>query len=519
MAADFPPPAFDVAFVGSGLSATYTTIRFLERLLVGGRRQRSVALATVERAEEFHTGIPYGSRSGTNALLITSLKDFIPSPERELFTDWLTANRHWMFEPFLESGGALSKAWYDTNAAAIEEGRWLDLYIPRYLFGLFLTDRVGALLSEAKRRVIVTHEYVQAEVCSLDRSNGAYCLQLATGASLQARLVVLALGMPVPLSQFSHLSSDVTDAACFVDDPYLPNVQVHIERMREHLLRGDTSATVLLIGANASTMEMLFRLNDDAEIDGLVKKYVVLSPKGALPERLVDPDPSVRFVAHHLESLPASPALTAKAVYDAARSDIEAGTAQQLTISDTLTPIFQAMGCVVKLLSREEKLEFAGVWGSDLGRFQRRAGTEYSDLVETLRASGRLEIVAARFHAVGSVTPTGVCIEQTNGANDAAVEHPTPMAVIVNCSGSGSLNEAGAAGIVESLVEGGLVQVNKSARGLVLDDDMQANHNLFVVGPLMSGNVIADVPVWHMEHCGRIIFYGGALADHLLARL
>lgn len=512
------PHPFDVVLIGSGLSATYTTIRLLERVLATGRGQR-ISIANVERASEFYTGIPYGERSGTNALLITALKEFIPSPERELFTTWLSDNRHWMLESFRANGGALSAEWLKVNHGAIEAGEWDDLYVPRYLFGLFLKERVGTLLAEAEQLSLATHVCIHAEVVDVVRRDGLYEISLSSDEpALHARSVVLAVGMPVPLSQFSMLSADAAATACLIDDPYLPTVLVTMKRVRQQLQRA-SGGTVLLIGANASTMEMLFRFNDDAEINSLVTKFYVASPKGALPERLVDPDPSVHFVARHLEALFDTPGLTAKGVYQAALQDIAEGTEQQLTISDTLTPIFRAMGAVIKQLSREEKLEFAGVWGSDLGRFQRRAGTEYSDLVESLQHAGRLHVLAARFVGLGSVDDGGVRVRYTDDTDMVVHEYPTPMTVIVNCSGSGSLNAAGAAGIVESLVKRGLVRVNASARGLEVDDTMQANENLYVVGPLMSGNVIADAPVWHMEHCGRIISYGGVLANILFDRL
>lgn len=515
--ADQSSLAFDVVLIGSGLSATYTTIRLLERVLATGQGQH-VNIATVERASEFYTGIPYGERSGTNALLITSLKDFIPSPERELFTKWLTDNRHWMLESFRANGGALSAEWLKVNDHAMEAGAWEDLYVPRYLFGFFLKERVGTLLAEAEQLSLANHVCIHAEAVDVVPIDGLYEISLSAGApTLKARSVVLAVGMPVPLSQFSTLPADAAPTACLIDDPYLPTVVVTMEQVREQL-RQASGGTVLLIGANASTMEMLFRFNDDAQINSLVTKFYVASPKGALPERLVDPDPSVHFVARHLEALFDTPGLSAKGVYQAALQDIANGTEQQLTISDTLAPIFQAMGAVIKQLSSEEKLEFAGVWGSDLGRFQRRAGTEYSDLVESLQNASRLQVLAARFVGLGSVDAGGVRVLYTDDS-DMVREYPTPMTVIVNCSGSGSLNAAGAAGVVESLVTRGLVRVNASARGLEVDDTLQANENLYVIGPLMSGNVVADAPIWHMEHCGRIISYGGVLANILFDRL
>jgi uncharacterized NAD(P)/FAD-binding protein YdhS len=518
MTADASSQPFDVVLVGSGLSATYTTIRLLERLLAD-ETHHGVRIATVERASDFHTGIPYGERSGTNALLITSLKEFIPSPEREMFTQWLNDNRHWMLDAFRQNAGVLSADWLKANHHAMETGAWEDLYVPRYLFGLFLKERVGTLLAEAEQQSVATHVCVHAEAVDVVPMDGLYEISLSGGVStLQARSVVLAVGMPVPLSQFSTLPADAAPSACLVDDPYLPTVLVTMERVRQQL-RHASGGTVLLIGANASTMEMLFRFNDDAEISSLVTKFYVASPKGSLPERLVDPDPSVHFVARHLEALLDAPGLSARGVYQAALQDIAEGTAQHLTISDTLTPIFQAMAAVVKQLSRDEKLEFAGVWGSDLGRVQRRAGTEYSDLVESLQQIDHLEVLSARFVGLGSGDEAGVRVRYTAGSDAVVHEYPTPMTVIVNCSGSGSLNAAGAAGIVESLVKRGLVRVNASARGLELDDSLQAHDNLYVVGPLMSGNVIAESPVWHMEHCGRIISYGGVLANILVNRL
>jgi uncharacterized NAD(P)/FAD-binding protein YdhS len=202
------PHPFDVVLIGSGLSATYTTIRLLERVLATGQGQR-ISIATVERANEFYTGIPYGERSGTNALLITSLKEFIPSPERELFTNWLTDNRHWMLESFRASGGALSAEWLNVNQKAIEAGEWEDLYIPRYLFGLFLQERIGTLLAEAEQQSLATHVCINAEAVDVVRIDDLYEISLSAGSpTLRARSVVLAVGMPVPLSQFSTLPAD-----------------------------------------------------------------------------------------------------------------------------------------------------------------------------------------------------------------------------------------------------------------------------------------------------------------------
>ena len=510
---------FDVVFVGSGLSATYTTIRTLEQLLAEPT-ESAVRLATVERAEEFHTGIPYGARSGPNALLITSLRDFIPSPEREAFVAWLDANRSWMLDAFGDTGGKLSAAWLASNARAVQAGEWLDLYVPRYLMGLFLKDRVGSLLARAEAAGVAHHRFIRDEVVNVSREETGYQVHLAGGNQIATQRVVLAIGMPTPVSQFASTTAANDDSCCLVDDPYVPGADVTVNRIREHLQTRALASPVLILGSNASTMEMLFRLNDDEEINQKISCFYVVSPRGALPERIVDPNPTISFHAANLEQLRGT-ATTAHSIYEAARHDIDAGTAQNLTISDTLGPILRAMLPVVNHLDDAEKLEFAGVWGSELGRHQRRAGTEYSDLVEALQASGRLTLMSARFVGPGTATAEGMRFRfrSDEAADDAVAEHEVFMSVMINCTGSGSLNAAGAAGLIQNMVDGGLVQVNPSARGLVLNDDLAAGQGLHVIGPLMSGNVIRRDAVWHMEHCGRIISYGGQLASTLVQDL
>jgi uncharacterized NAD(P)/FAD-binding protein YdhS len=184
----------------------------------------------------------------------------------------------------------------------------------------------------------------------------------------------------------------------------------------------------------------------------------------------------------------------------------------------------QALLRVVNALSATEKLDFAGVWGSELGRFQRRAGTEYSDLVEALEVSDRLCLLSARYVGLGAASSAGVRFRYRPATATLLqateeIEHDTPMSVIINCTGSGSLNAAGAAGLIQNMVDRSLVKVNPSARGLVLNDHMEAHDNIYVVGPLMSGNVIGGAAVWHMEHCGRIIAFSGVLANTLADRL
>jgi len=48
---------------------------------------------------------------------------------------------------------------------------------------------------------------------------------------------------------------------------------------------------------------------------------------------------------------------------------------------------------------------------------------------------------------------------------------------------------------------------------------MEAARGLFALGPLLAGNVISGMPVWHLEHCGRISVFAENLAKELASQL
>ncbi len=509
---------FDVAFVGSGLSGTFALIRVLERL-IARRDSPARRLVTIERSGEFHAGVPYGHRSGTNAFLITNLDSFMPMPERPRFEQWLTDNRGWMFDAFQEGGGELSQAWLDRYATQIVGCEWGGLYLPRYLVGLYLRDRVEDLLAEASAAGVADHFTLIGEVADLIPTDDGYQIcSFSDGPTVRSRTVVLGLGMPAA-QRFGFPSAACESPICLIDDPYDPGVTVAMEQIERCLVSTATNAKaeVLIIGGNASALEMIFRLVDNDRIRPLLGRIWVTSPSGVLPRRLIPPNPLVKFDPTHMDALHGCSIVTAQDIHHAMRADIEAGDDQALAITDTLAPIFGRLGALLARLDREEKSAFATTWGLKLVRLQRRAGADFSDMIDALVADDRLRVLPGAFIRVESSTDEGATFVYQAEGDETGRAHPTPMRAIVNCTGSASLHGAGSRGLVETLVARGIVQLNDSGRGVVVDDALRANHGLFVLGPLMSGNVIGDAPVWHMEDCGRIMSYAGLLAESVAA--
>jgi uncharacterized NAD(P)/FAD-binding protein YdhS len=511
-----PAPSFeaDVLFVGAGVSTSYTLLALLDRLH-SSPPTKPIRIVVVERADDAYGGLPYGDRSGHTSLIITSLKDFLPPTERERFAAWLASNKGWAFDRFRAEGGALSAKWWTSNERAIADNDWNNLYLPRTVFGAYIADRVQTAIdtygAEGWLHVTLLHDTVTA----IRPHGDGYVVSNSASTICQARQIVLAIGT-TPNAGRLTADESLPAALCLIDQPYEPSIADTLNRIHATLDRVGSTVRVLLVGGNASTLEMLYLLNDSSHEQLRSAEYYVLSPRGILPERLVDARADVAFEPLALNALRPE-ACTARQVYEAAIADISCGTELGLTVSDTLAPISRAIGAVVSSLPLEEKASFAQVWGVAIGRFQRRAGTEYSDLVDELTANGRLRLVAGTFRRVGSINERGATFQF-----DAAGElrtFPEPMTVIVNCSGFSPVTGQQSRTLLDQLLADGLCRATAGGTGIAVDDDFQARRNLFLMGPLLAGNVVSGGAIWHMEHCGRVSTFGARLGGMLAGRL
>ena len=67
--------------------------------------------------------------------------------------------------------------------------------------------------------------------------------------------------------------------------------------------------------------------------------------------------------------------------------------------------------------------------------------------------------------------------------------------------------------LLKNLIERNLLIPNDSGIGFDVNTDFEASKDLFILGPLLAGNVIDDKPLWHLEHCGRIIWSSSKMAQ------
>src|ERR1041384_1428877 len=79
---------FDIAIIGAGLSGARVLINLIDRLMQKPALSTPLSIIVFDHAAEFGRGVPYGSRSDRQALLIETLKD----TRCPAFKDWIINN-------------------------------------------------------------------------------------------------------------------------------------------------------------------------------------------------------------------------------------------------------------------------------------------------------------------------------------------------------------------------------------------------------------------------------------------
>jgi len=516
-------PEQDLLFVGAGASTAYSLISLLDALeddADAGPRP-PVRIVVVDRASDAFSGLPYGDRAARACLLITSLREFLPDQERGLFCRWLSGNKHWVFDEFRASAGPLATAWWERHRAAIERDEFDDLFLPRYTFGEYLKDQTHRSIARAeaagRAQVCVVQDEVQAVRAA---GGGGFTVHGAAGV-VQARRVVLAVGSPPARSRLGERQGQAD--AVLLDDPFadlpeaLRRVAAGLAAAASRRTSPARPAHVVVLGGNASTMDLLFQINDltGAGTDDAV--VTVLTPRGELPARIEAPAEAPGFRPEELERLSGGGTVRAADVYDAAVRDIERGRDAGFSAAHTLSPVSQAVGALLPRLSTEETAEFAGRWGVRLGRHQRRAGLEYWEVVDRLTAEGRFRLVAGAFTGL-AVDPDGATHVEF-ATPDGPGRLGPPADVVVNCAGPSGDVRVAAPRLLDQLLREGVCGPSSHGAGIAVGAGLKAAEGLFVMGPLLAGNLVEGGPVWHMEHCGRIISYGTRLGRQLAGEL
>ncbi|WP_192807510.1 GNAT family N-acetyltransferase [Croceivirga radicis] len=504
---------FNLTFIGSGISSTFTlynTLKKLEKKEHGD----TIRIAVVEKFESFHTGIPYGERSGSTTLLITSLKNFLPEPELSEFIDWLNENKQWLLKEFKEQGGPLSLEWTQKHHNDLENNQWEELFIPRRFFGYYIDNKLTALVKKLEKQKKVSVSYIRGKVIDLNQDNGLWEIHIQDQPPILAMKTILAIGSLPSNYLWKSKKRIKKDNFLLINDPYKPRLSETIDSIKKFAVESKQDINVAIVGANASGLEMLYQLNDHPNIKEHINHFYMVSTQGILPDSRIDHKKLQQFQTVHLDGLKNKNSLTASEIAEAVYQDLDLADNIKLGAYSTVGVVSQKFGSLLEKLNREELEIFACHYGNQIGRRQRCAGEHYADVATVLKKRKRFTHIAGRF---SDIVPKSSGYELVyTDKNNTPQNVELPIHVVINCISGITLSHPNNPKLISNLISKYIIRANESGIGMQVNKRFEAAENLHIIGPLLAGNVIEGKAVWHVEHCGRIIAFSKMLSNFLI---
>jgi uncharacterized NAD(P)/FAD-binding protein YdhS len=513
---------YEIAIIGSGISCSLTLLPLIRKLEAKNTGSERLRILIMEKKDEFWKGFPYGCRSSMNALTITTLGEFVPEAEKVEFLSWLQAKLPVWTKQLEEEGGVAGKTWLENNLPAIRKGQWDDIYLPRYLFGTYLKEKVSAAIESAHHRALARITLLQAEATDMNKKGDGDYEIIFEGpggqqGSVSAKSVILAIGSP-PVRSVQLPGEENDTSYLYINDPYLPGMERNIESVRERLsaVADQGERNLLLVGSNASALEVLYLLGNRPDIKPLINQITVLSYSGLLPHRIT-PNNFPDYHFENLENLRKNKNYNADILIERIETDLDLAYRKGVNIGDTYYHMSDLVVELLDNLSWVEQKYFYGAYGMRFTKLIRRAGAEYRDMATRLVREKKLELIRGKFMRLEKSADDNHCVRfiYTDREKQYSIIHYLKFPVVVNCSGFEELPDSSSR-LIRNLVGKRLCRINSSNRGFDVNEDFEANNRLYVVGPLLGGIFNGKLKYWHVENAKRIYKAGAMLADILV---
>jgi uncharacterized NAD(P)/FAD-binding protein YdhS len=505
----------DISMIGAGISSTVTLIEVLDKLLNNPPRTKKLTITVIEKHHDFWKGIPYGTRSSINALTITCVNDLIYEPERPLFFKWLKANTKDWISYYRERGGITAENWLKNNLPLIENEEWEIIYVPRFLFGSYMSEKFIYLLKTAEEKGLVEIKLVQAEAIDIQViAGGLHEIVLEHPDNKLSKILthklVVATGS-APVKKMCEIAGNET---IYVNDIYEPSVGDNINMLLTNL--SNTSEVgkrnILIIGSNASCVELLYLIQGMTEFRELINKIVIISTSGSLPYYT-----STEILSHHpmpnLDKLKDSGDYTIEKLVEGAALDIKLAMQNGANMDYVATIISQTLS-LLEVLGEDTKKLFFAIYAIRLRNMFRRAGPEYRNAAQLLIDFQKVIMVKGSFLNICS-------LEKRIFLNYLDIEaaqqrtYPTDFKAIINCSGSADLNSSSSR-LLFNLVNKNICRMNLTRKGFEVSEKFEAAPNIYIFGPLLGGNANKLIHFWQLENAARLTYLAPYLATELL---
>ena len=511
---------YDIAIVGSGIASSMTLCRLAERLKHVRASSKALRICVIEKEGEMWSGVPYGRRSTVGALAFQKLQEFLEEPERGQYIEWLVANAESWLKTLTELGGPGAARWISDNRLFMEQNRWSELYLPRFLFGLYISGKTARAIEGLSKAGLASVTQIEGEAVGIVRIPGGSCSIAVEDrgggwGSIQAAKVVLAIGSP-PQKSVHDIAVSSWSGHTHIEDIYSPSENINMRNIQMVLssIREKNMANILILGSNASALEVLYLINYRPEIRNLINSVVVLSRTGILPYKIGGDTLPFRLEA--LDSLRESRCFSAEELMAAIASDVQRAEEMRLNIADLCDPVGVAVSRLTALMHTSEQEKFVCRHGVHYSKLMRRAGRDTRNAADELTGRGILTTVRGEFRGLRPF-PLGnglmSAVYMAPGDN-AEIAYPVPFSITVNCGGFEELDRSSSR-LINSVIDNGICKVNSTNRGFLLNERLEASENVYVIGPLVAGNFNEKFRYWHVESASRIAGLAKLLAESL----
>jgi len=413
-----------VAIIGAGFSGAAVAVQLMKR----GRAAPDVLL--IERNARFGPGLAYGVNNKSLLLNVraSNISAFADKPDH--FAKWLGGDST-RFAERAKYGAYIEQALRQAH------GGWFGPKLKR----------------------------VRDNVLACKRTDARWRLELASGASEDADVVVLAMGAasPTPPSIFAQNAIDVLDPW---DAAALQN-----------LPKGD----VLLLGAGLTMIDVALSLVKRR------RKGVIyaLSRRGLTPRTHLDnPKPAPPGGVDLPERL--SDAVSAM------RREVAAIAKRGEPWQYAVDRLRARTPELWRRLGPEQQARFLRHLRPWWDVHRHRAAPQIAQRVEALKESGRLKVLAGDIVAA-DMNEKGR-IEVQHRQRGSLVRHRLEVAGVVNCTGATLDPRQSKDALVQQLMTDGVARAHANglgfdvdAEGRVIDAAGAAQHDVFALGPLTQG--------------------------------
>lgn len=505
----------DILIVGSGAAATTTLIELFVKLIDEPFSPGKLNITVVEKYHEFWKGIPYGSRSSVNSLTITAISDFISSgKEKESFFYWLRANLDTWSNYYRSAGGTGAKAWLENNLPLIEKSDWDAIYLPRFVFGIYMQSKMLGLLKQVQDDGLANVTQIQAEAISVSSSYPYYTVELEypdrSTLNVKTKKLVVAIGSAPVKTNVAQANNNCV----YINDLYDPLLDDNLQILKEALANTPDiqNRNLLIIGSNASSIELMYLLDNRPDLLALTNQIITISQTGIMPYHISDTRLD-EYPCQNMDDVKVKGNYDIHTLIEATKKDIVPAV-QEGVIVPYVDRVISYTIELMQGMDEDSKKLFFGVYGPHLTRLIRRSGPAYKGAANKLVANQKLKLLKGAFLNL-EYSAGGACLNYLDADGHQKV-YNVPFKVVINCSGANELHDSSSR-LIRSLVEQNLCRVNLSGKGFLVNESFEAAPNLYIMGPLLGGNINKRIHFWHLENVARLLYLAPYLANELLS--